>query len=96
MKKKSDFGKFKRTVMKFVQQGIPLPWTVYTGIFPENPPLSGAGGHMRMIIGYNAKTSMIIYSDTWGAGHEKKYMKTADAYTMTDGLYTIEPRRMTY
>ena len=30
---------------------------------------------MRMIIGYNDKTKAILFSDSWGAGHELKQMK---------------------
>lgn len=96
MKKKSDYGKFTATIASYVKQGIPLPWTVYTGVLPEEPPIQGRGGHMRMIIGYNTKTTEIIYTDSWGPGHEKKRMSMADAWTMTDGLYTVEPRMMTY
>jgi hypothetical protein len=73
-----------------------LPWTVYTGVFSEKPPLKGGGPHMRMIIGYNTKSSEIIYTDSWGAGHEKKRLSMEAAWTMTSGLYTVEPRRMGY
>ena len=46
---------------------------------------------MRLIIGYNAKTNDIFYSDSWGAGHERKRMSAADAWTITTGLAKIEP-----
>ena len=35
--------------------------------------------------------SMILFSDTWGRGHEVKKMETADAWAITSGLYYIEP-----
>ena len=46
---------------------------------------------MRLIVGYNAKTEEILYSDSWGAGHELKRMKADDAWTITTGLMTVEP-----
>ena len=45
-------------------------WSVLVGRVKEKPPVQGAGGHMRLIIGYNDKTSELLYSDSWGRGHE--------------------------
>ena len=58
----------------------------------------GSGGsefgmHMRIITGYNTKTGEIIYSDSWGAEHEKKVMKPEDAWGITVNLIALEPRR---
>ena len=50
------------------------------------------GGHMRMIVGYNEFKKQVLFSDTWGAGHEKKQMALHWAYQVTDGLYTLTPR----
>jgi hypothetical protein len=47
---------------------------------------------MRLIIGYNLRTGAIFYTDTWGAGHERKQMSLADAWTVTTGLYCLHPR----
>lgn len=96
MKKKADFGKFKLIIAQYVKQGIPLPWTVCLGIVPEQRSVQTRGGHMRMIIGYNLTTNEVIYTDSWGSGHESKRMSMDDAWTITDGLYSIEPRRMTF
>jgi hypothetical protein len=46
---------------------------------------------MRLIIGYNLKTSEVIFTDSWGAGHEQKRMAMDDAWTITNGLSSIEP-----
>jgi hypothetical protein len=46
---------------------------------------------MRLIIGYNLKTREILYSDSWGAGHELKRMALDDAWAITTGLATVEP-----
>ena len=47
---------------------------------------------MRMIIGYNAKTHEILYSDTWGEAHALKRMKEENAWAMTKGLVVLKPR----
>jgi len=46
---------------------------------------------MRLIIGYNQKNDEILYSDSWGVGHELKRLPAADAWTMTTGTMSIEP-----
>jgi len=46
---------------------------------------------MRLIIGYNDKTEEIIFSDSWGAGHEAKRMKMSDAYKASHGLFVLKP-----
>ncbi len=90
-KNKSDLSRFQRTVAEHTDKGIPLLWTVQLGILQDkNIPQSG-GGHMRLIIGYNAKTNDILFSDSWGAGHELKRMPAVDAWTITTSLTKIEP-----
>jgi len=48
---------------------------------------------MRVIIGYNEKADEVIFSDSWGRGHELKRMKFADAMAATTGLFAILPIR---
>jgi cystathionine beta-lyase/cystathionine gamma-synthase len=50
-----------------------------------------SGGHMRIIIGYNTATNEILYSDSWGRGHEEKRMSSDDAWIMTNGLSNLQP-----
>ncbi|MHA3771410.1 C39 family peptidase [Verrucomicrobiota bacterium sgz303538] len=90
-KNKADVGRFQRSVQTSVDQGEPLLWSVMLGVVPERGIPQTAGGHMRLIIGYNTKTQEILYSDSWGAGHELKRMPAADAWTMTTGLTSIQP-----
>jgi hypothetical protein len=91
-KSKSDVDRFEREIEAHVNQGIPLLWCVMIGITPEPGIRPGTlGGHMRLIIGYNPKTDEILYSDSWGAGHELKRMPLADAWTMTTCVNAIEP-----
>jgi hypothetical protein len=88
---KADLNRFQRDVQSHVDAGIPLLWSVYLGLVEEPHVPQSGGGHMRLIIGYNAKTQEILYSDSWGAGHELKRMKADDAWTITTQLLTIEP-----
>jgi hypothetical protein len=90
-KNKADLGRFQREVQARVDQGVPLLWSVMLGIVTETRASQGRGGHMRLIIGYNPKTQEILYTDSWGAGHELKRMPADDAWTITTGLTTIEP-----
>ncbi len=90
-KNKSDLNRFQRDVQAQVDTGIPLIWSVMLGMVPEKGIPQNAGGHMRLIIGYNTKTQEVLFSDSWGAGHELKRMPMDDAWTITTGLTKIEP-----
>lgn len=84
---------FMGLVKKDVNDGHPILWGVKLGFVPEQPALPQArGGHIRLIIGYNPKTKEVLYSDSWGAGHELKRMKASDAYAISNCLIVIEPR----
>ena len=91
-----DAARFAKMIQTSIDEGIPLLWTLQLGRAEEVPPLSTTGqvtgGHMRLIIGYDPKTSQVLFTDSWGAGHELKRMSLAGAYTPTDGLYTLTPR----
>jgi hypothetical protein len=47
---------------------------------------------MRLIVGYNTPRGEILFSDSWGAGHEGKLMSLADAWAITSDVIVIEPR----
>ncbi len=87
------FNGFKTEVMKTIDDGVPLLWGVYLGLFPEEDIPQARGGHMRLIIGYNQGKGELIYTDSWGAGHEAKRMPMDQAFAMTTGLYTVKPAR---
>lgn len=89
----SGCKRFMTKVSEYIDQGIPLCWCLRLGIFPEKDLPQQGGGHMRLIIGYNAKTQEIIYSDSWGKGHEFKKMPLAHAYASSSLLYTMSPTR---
>tara|TARA_B100000927_G_scaffold129136_1_gene104020 strand:+ start:1182 stop:2501 length:1320 start_codon:yes stop_codon:yes gene_type:complete len=91
-KSKTGIGKFEREIKRNIDSGIPLLWNVTLGIYPEPKRISQTrGGHMRLIIGYNEKDKQVIFSDSWGAGHEKKLLPLEDAYCMTKGIFSIRP-----
>ena len=90
-KSAADFGKFQRDIQRSIDEGIPLLWSVRLGIVRESNSPQRTGGHMRIILGYNQATSEILYSDSWGQGHEEKRMPMDDAWTITNGLSSLPP-----
>lgn len=87
------YDRFFRVVKGNIDQGVPVMWALQLGLFPENgeKALQVGGGHMRLIIGYNEEKEEIIFSDSWGSGHEKKRMAGPDACAATLGLYLLKP-----
>lgn len=86
--------KFMDVVKKNVDAGVPLFWCVTLGLYPEEPALpQSRGGHMRLIIGYDEGKKTIIYSDSWGAGHEVKAMDVAKAAAMTADRFALKSSR---
>ncbi len=90
-----DMRQFFSSVQENIGMGVPLLWAVVLGVIEETPALpQAAGGHMRLIIGYNPQTQEILYSDSWGSEHALKRMALADAWTITTGLLTVLPRNV--
>lgn len=86
--------KWMKDIRKSIDAGIPVLWGVKVGIYKEEVGLpQSRGGHMRMIIGYNAKTRKILYTDSWGAGHERKTIDAAEALSMTTGRHILKPSK---
>ncbi len=103
---KVGLNRFKSDVQRFIDAGVPLVWGVTVGLVPEKEiefsraQIRGRPGqknerilegHLRLIVGYNASTGEVLYSDTWGAGHEEKRMSLEDAWVITEGLYAVVP-----
>lgn len=86
--------RFRQQIAQYTAAGVPLVWGVMVGLYPETPPLRvrGAFGHVRLIVGLNAKTDELLYSDTWGPGHECKRMPLSDAWAMTVSMHVVKPR----
>lgn len=89
----SGYKRFVDQVREHIDKGEPLCWAVMLGIFKEQNLPQSSGGHMRLIIGYNDKTKELIYTDSWGAGHERKKMLLSEAWGMTQFLYLTAPTR---
>lgn len=87
---KADFTKFRNGISRSIDEGVPLLWSVQLGIFPEREIPDAFGGHMRLIVGYNARTGELLYSDSWGPGHEKKRFPLDNAWAITTALFTVE------
>ncbi len=85
------YKKFLKGVKTQIDQGIPIFWGVMLGMFPEPGLPQSGGGHMRLIIGYNQKTHEILYTDTWGAGHELKRMPEDWAFAITHESFFLKP-----
>ena len=87
------YEKFLGYITAATDRGYPLLWALHLGRYPEtgreNP--QGGGGHMRTIIGYNKAKDEVIFTDSWGEGHEFKKMSGRDACGATLGLYLIDP-----
>ncbi|MCP5535144.1 MAG: C39 family peptidase [Akkermansiaceae bacterium] len=89
--KGSTYDRFKKSIKDTIDTGVPLLWALQVGVIKERGIPQTGGGHMRLILGYNDKTDEIIYTDSWGPGHEFKRMKTPDAFTPSMHLITIKP-----
>ena len=87
------YKNYKEDIIEAIDEGIPLAWALMLGLYPEDgkTPQTG-GGHMRTIIGYNKEKDSIIFTDTWGAGHEKKYMKFDDSFAASWVVWKISPK----
>lgn len=89
---KNDMRRFQRDIVKYINKGYPCVWSVMLGLVKEKEIPQAGGGHQRLIIGYNEKKNTIIYSDSWGQGHEKKEMDIEGAWGITQSLDLYLPR----
>ncbi|MEJ6717791.1 MAG: C39 family peptidase [Akkermansiaceae bacterium] len=92
-KDQAKYRFFKDKIENFVDEGVPICWTLYLGMFPEKGLPQSYGGHMRLIVGYNKEKEEILYTDSWGEGHGLKRMSMVEAWCMTMGVYAMVPNR---
>ena len=91
--KKDDFKRNERAIYNAIDLGRPIAWTLMVGFYPEKNIKEGEiGGHMRLIIGYNREKGEIIYTDTWGKGHEFKRISTRTAMMATTAMWELRPK----
>ncbi|MCI5779367.1 MAG: hypothetical protein MR051_06085 [Lentisphaeria bacterium] len=80
---------FFRQVKTAIDRGVPLCWGVM--VFPKQ-----AGDkcefHLRLITGYRDNPRRIVYSDTWGDGHDKSVMPVEEAWPRTIRLFLLNPK----
>ena len=90
---KNGFRKFKLKVKATIDSGMPVLWVVMLGMVKEPKRPQNMGGHMRLITGYNLKTDEVIYSDSWGKGHDFKKISWGKAWVMTQMAYVFIPKK---
>ena len=76
-------------VKESIDNGLPLIWGINRSMFSEERYFSG--GHMRMIVGYNETKEEILYSDSWGMGHERKRALIRHAISVTQFCTSLVP-----
>lgn len=86
------YKEFEKNVMSSIDRGRPVAWALEVGMVPEKGIMQSSGGHMRIITGYNKGLGVIYYTDTWGAGHEKKTMPMTSAFFVSYAVWEISPR----
>jgi len=84
-------ARMERYIRDAIDRADPVIWGVQLGLVPEPGIPQSRGGHKRLIIGYNSKTSEVLYTDSWGPGHELKRMKMKDAWAITFSLSILKP-----
>lgn len=87
---------FDDNVTARIGDSDPLFWCVAMGNVAEEIPhlnmtalSANRGEHMRLIVGYNEDRGEVLYSDSWGEGHELKRMDGLDALSITTGMYYL-------
>ncbi|MDR1191723.1 MAG: hypothetical protein LBK60_08710 [Verrucomicrobiales bacterium] len=90
---REELAAFKAAITHKIAAGVPLVWSVVHGLFVERTSGGNKGiyGHTRLIIGINERAGEILYTDSWGLGHELKRMKLEQAFAMSLGLFCLEP-----
>lgn len=92
--KDTAVDKWMKPIRKSIQAGVPVLWCVELGLYPEPKRLDQTqGGHMRLIIGYDDEERTILFSDSWGAGHEMKEMPQKQACAMSVSRYMLRLSR---
>ena len=89
---KGNYQDFFKEIQRNIDAGIPLCWVTITLPHQADNNTDKIQPHMRIINGYNTRTGDVIYTDSWGLGHEKKVMSRQDAWGITQMLCAMTPR----
>ena len=92
LKAKSDdiagITKFKNDIITNINRGLPIIWRVRTGVFERREHI---GKHRMMIVGYNPRENVMIYSDSRGTGQHRK-VSWEKAWAISNGLVLCLPK----
>ena len=93
LRQRSAMAKFQRATITAVDAGQPTIWCVQLGLVKVQSATDkqSSQNHARLIVGYNATTKELLYSDSWGAGHELKRMSMDDAWVMHQMSILLAP-----
>lgn len=64
-------------IREAIDAGTPILWLI--------------PGHMNLIIGYHSGEDGIVYSDSWGPGHEFKTMSWSEFHRFNRGMFVLRP-----
>lgn len=92
MRDKSNYEEFVKLVRESIDDGVPLCWGILAVAGQKGGSDANFSAHMRIINGYNPQSGDIIYTDSWGFGHEKKQMTAEEAWSITNTLCSLVPR----
>ncbi len=67
----------RHEILSVIEQGIPIIWFI--------------PGHARLMIGVHPEGD-VVYSDSWGPGHEFKTMSWNDALNFTTDMWILRPQ----
>lgn len=77
----NDFGRF---IKESIDRGQPVLWLCSVD----------GNGHARIINGYDAAKGDVIFTDSWGRGHEADRMPLAQAHGVTEAFLSFVPKEV--
>ncbi|HEY8964944.1 MAG TPA: hypothetical protein VIM58_00775, partial [Candidatus Methylacidiphilales bacterium] len=87
-------GPTEKWISEWTDRRKKTEWADWVAFVKSRPPLHQAidgGGHMRMIVGYNAQTHEVAISDSWGSKFVERWLPYDVFEQLTQGLvYTIK------
>ena len=79
-KNQRECDKFMTLICNSLNKWIPSAWCTFPFYHNQSGKRIGKFSfHMRIVDGFNTKEKTVIYTDSRGHGHEKKYMNLNDA-----------------
>jgi hypothetical protein len=88
----AGFKNFKNKIKESIDRGTPVVWGVLLGLLESPESTQKIGGQMCLIIGYNPKKNIVIYSDSLRKGYGFKKISWERAWAMNSMAYTLTPR----